>query len=82
MARATPRCITSVSAAPTRVKLGDSTLLWAFLGQRGRLYARRNVGTTLEPAWRPLVTVTSEAGHVQRLQAVAAGGTVYLFWSR
>ena len=124
-------------AAPTGVKLADGSLVWAFVGVRGRLYVRRNVGTLTEPAWRPLVRVreeadsggigadtpslvrfgpilalfhtftdgtyyqawlttstddgatwsaptqvTQEAGHVQRLQAVVSGGTVYLFWSR
>jgi hypothetical protein len=32
-------------------------VLWAFLGVRGKLYVRRNVGSLSEPAWRPLVSV-------------------------
>lgn len=123
-------------AAPSGVTLADGSVVWAFLGSRGQLLARRNAGTVAEPAWRPVVTVrepaggtigadspsllrfggnlvlfhsftdgtyyqvwravsadngetwgapvqvTAESGHVQRVQAVVDGGTLYLFWSR
>ena len=125
---------------PTGLELADGSVLLAWLGFDGRLYARRNLGTATDPVWGPLVTVreplnsgtasaigvdspslvrlgstlalfhtfsdgayfqvwittstdsgatwsmpvqiTHEDGHVQRLQAVTSGGTVYLFWSR
>lgn len=119
-------------SAPTGVKLSDGSTVWAHVGVLGRLYARRNVGTVADPAWKPLITVrgadghdspslapfgstlalfytytdgtylqvwlttstdngaswstptkvTSEAGHVQRVQAVVDGSTLSLFWSR
>jgi RHS repeat-associated protein len=123
-------------ATPSGVKLADGSTLWAHLGVRGRIYARRNVGTLTDPAWRAQVLVrdttagqvgadtpslvtlggtvalfhsytdgtyfqvwlttstdsgatwsapvqiTTETGHVQRVQALVSGGTVSVFWSR
>lgn len=126
----------SHESSPAGLTLTDGSRLYAFVSVRGRLYARRNVGTDTEPAWRDLVTVrevqsglygadvpalaqlgstialfhtytdgtyyqlwlttstdsgatwgtpvklTSEPYHVQRIQAVRSGSTLYLFWSR
>ncbi|MFN8558834.1 MAG: DUF6531 domain-containing protein [Dehalococcoidia bacterium] len=51
----TPAAVYSHVAMPSGLKLADGSVLYAFLGVRGQLYTRRNVGTLTEPAWRPLV---------------------------
>ncbi len=53
----TPADWYSHESTPSGVKLPDGSTVWAFIGIRGRLYVRRNIGTLTEPAWRPLVTV-------------------------
>jgi hypothetical protein len=55
-----PAAASSHLAAPAALTLVDGSTLWAYLGVRGRLYVRRNVGTLAEPAWQPLVTVQQE----------------------
>lgn len=42
-------------ASPAGLKLADGSMVYVYLADRGQLYATRNVGTSSEAVWRPLV---------------------------